>query len=200
MNRLVIIANRFNKIIILRRLFIVLSFFLTVSCFNKTSNFIIYKEAPFKNGEKMCVKIDGMYLGKYDSYFFYSNGLVKRVFIDSSYISNYNWNSNKIIKGSRRFDDFEENWGHYKCDGRQITMQIFNKNNQEFYTRQIIEMKIKVIDDNTFSLDSSKMKADKYFMKEDRILNFYKTNNKPDSTRIWFINKRWYKENVYYNR
>jgi hypothetical protein len=122
------------------------------------------------------------------------------VFIDSSYISNYNWNSNKTIKGSGRFDDFEENWGHYKCDGKDLTMQIFNNHNQEFYTRQIITEKIRIINDSTLSLYSSKWKSEENFMKEERILNFYKTNNKPDRTRIWFINKRWYKENVYYNK
>lgn len=198
MNRLVIIGNRFNKIIILRRLFIVLSFFLTVSCFNKTSNFIIYKEPPFKNGEKMCVKIDGMYLGKYDSYFFYSNGLVKIVFIDSSEVSKHDWT--KKNKASSRLDKHDEYWGHYICDGNDLMLQIFNKHNQEFYKRQIITKKIRVINDSTLSLYSSKWKTDINLMKEERILNFYKTNNKPDSTRIWFINKRWYKENVYFNR
>lgn len=44
------------------------------------------------------------------------------------------------------------------------------------------------------------MKTDINSMKEERILTFYKTNNKPDTTRIWFNNKRWYKENVYYNK
>ena len=188
---------------IFRKLILILIFFLTIGCFvrlNKTSTFTIYKDSPIKNSEKICVRIDGIYISSYDSFFFYSNGLVKRVFIDSSHISNYNWNSKKTFKESGKFDDFEENWGHYKCDGKDITMQIFNKHNQEFYTRQIITEKIRIINDNTLSLYSSKWKSEENFMKEERILNFYKTNNKPDSTRIWFINKRWYKENVYYNK
>jgi len=203
MNRLVIIRNRFNKVIILRTFVIILLFFLTFGCvarLNKTSTFTIYKEPPIKNGEKICVRIDGAYVSSYDSYFFYSNGLVKMVFINSSYISNYNWNSKQKIKEPGRFDDYKEFWGHYKCYGNGITMQIFNYHHQEFYKRQIIEKKIKIIKDSTLSLYSSTWKSEENLMKEERVLNFYKITSKPDSTRVWFINKDWYKENVYYNK
>jgi hypothetical protein len=181
---------------------------LFVGCVSNRDGFSIYKKPPFTDVSNICIKTNGAYVRDYGSLFFYNNGLVKRVLIDSSEVSSYDWSSTKIKKESTRYDDNDEFWGHYICDGNELRLQIFNKHNQEMVKRRVYENKIRINKDSTLSIYSSVWLSGLYkdyinnddTISEPDVFRFYKTKNKPDSTKAWFINKKWYKNNLYLNQ
>lgn len=96
--------------------------------------------------------------------------------------------------------NLKEQWGCYAIQSDTIIIQVFNRNNMEFFKRQVNEFWGVIISDTSFLLLSGYNYLDKYqfqFLVEPVTYQFYPTQLKPDSTKAWFNNKRWYKNNLH---
>ncbi len=93
----------------------------------------------------------------------------------------------------------KENWGDYAVKENEIILQNFNRNNEEVCKRSVFEEKGRILNDSTIEIYSEYS----YWWKDKSptlyapcVLNFYKTDTKPDSTIAWFVNKNWYKNEL----
>ena len=169
-----------------------------------TKNFTTYKEPILHNNEKILLRTDGIYISENGraSFFLFNNGKVKihSPFFDT--LQGELWTPpQKVLEEMQ--DDWEfkqkERWGDYFIKGNEITIQRFNRNNEEVCKRSVFEEKGRILNDSTIEIYSEYS----YWWKDKLpalytpcILNFYKTDIKPDSTIAWFINKNWYKKEL----
>lgn len=171
---------------------------------NCTKYFTIYKKPVVNNNEGKSLRTDGIYISKNGlaSFFLYDNGKVKihRPFFDTMPVSLWR-NPQKILDKMQEDWEFKrkENWGDYTIQGNEIILQNFNLNNQEACKRSVFEEKGRILNDSTIEIYSDYS----YWWKDKQpilyipcVLNFYKTETKPDSTIAWFINKSWYKNGL----
>ncbi len=96
----------------------------------------------------------------------------------------------------------KEWWGDYVIANNTITIQDFNRTNQELYKRKVFVAQGKAINDSTIDVNLDYCpKGNLVFMKGgSTILRFYPLSPKPDSTKAWFNNKKWYKTNLHSSR
>lgn len=130
--------------------------------------------------------------------FFYENGLVKTVSL------NQLKNVNSKLSLNMKYD-FKEFWGHYSIRNNAITIQIFNKHNEEIFKRWILETKANILNDSTIVIYNHKSYwsnvSKENIVEPDKItLSLKKIDKKPDSSYAWFLNKRWYQKNVHESR
>lgn len=182
-----------------------------ISCsspINCTKYFNVYKAPVINNSEKILLRTNGIYISENGgaSFFLYNNGKVKifSPFFDT--LRTDLWKTpNKII--SEMQNDWEykqkERWGDYSIKGNEIVIQRFNRNNEELCKRSVFEEKGRILNDSTIEIYSEYS----YWWKDKLptlytpcILNFYKTDTKPDSTIAWFVNKKWYKNELNVDR
>ncbi len=183
-------------------------FLLLISCnvilINKINDFNIYKLPISSNDNINQLKTSGVYTSKNEEtfyYFFYKNGLVKYMSRNSMV------EFNGVLRLNFEFD-LKENWGHYKIENEMITIQRFNRHRQEIYKRWIIEERGKILNDSTIQIEEiqSNWRANQSEEESERslktpiILKFNVVDRKPDSTNIWFYNKKWYQENLHKSR
>ncbi len=179
----------------------------SISCsspINCTKNFITYKEPISHNNEKISLRTDGIYISENGraSFFLYNNGRVKihSPFFDT--LQQELWATpQKVVKEMQNDWEFKqkERWGDYSIKGNEITIQRFNRNNEEVCKRSVFEEKGRILNDSTIEIYSEYS----YWWKDKLpalytpcILKFYKTDIKSDSTIAWFINKNWYKKEL----
>ena len=185
---------------------IVVSFNL-ISCFspiNCTKYFTVYKEPIVINNKGISLRTDGIYLSKNGraSLFLFDNGRVKifSPFFDTLKVELWK-NPQKIIAEMQSDWEYKqkERWGDYAINGNEIIIQRFNFKSEELCKRSVFEEKVRILNDSTIEIYSeySYWWKDKHpALSTPCVLNFYKTDIKPDSTIAWFINKNWYKKEL----
>lgn len=171
---------------------------------NCTKHFTAYKEPVINSNEKILLRTDGIYISDNGSasFFLYNNGKVKiySPFFDT--LRTELWKTPQKIIAEMQ-DDWEfkqkERWGDYSIKGNEIIIQRFNRNNEEICKRTVFEEKGRILNDSTIEIYSEysywwrgKLPA----LYTPCVLNFYKTDAKPDSTIAWFENKSWYKNEL----
>lgn len=186
----------------MKRIILFLLLFMFISCglvLNRTKNFIIHKERIFEN--ELPFKIDGVFLSDERAILFYENGLCKTfyhnihgVFLDSS-------NDQKTKRLITQNFDGKESFGCFSIKRDTIYIQDFSVNNQSFYHRWVDNKKIAIKNDSTLVFISDYDTYLNYESITDPIeLKFYPLLKKPDSTKAWFYNKRWYNDKLHTSR
>jgi hypothetical protein len=163
------------------------------------SHFTVYKQVVFEEKLSKQILFDGVYIQELGDlkkgFYFYSDGSVKLIYFNKSFYKDL---LNETIDTNSYKYSWKERWGHYRIQKDTIKIQIFNYNTQFFpYKRWIMEYNGIVLTDTTvkmFSLFSYLKK--KQFNNNPMIYSFKQTNVKPDSTKAWFKNKKWYLENL----
>jgi len=178
---------------------LIISLFSCVILPNLKKDFYTYKLPIIQYGNEIPIKINGVYVQKSthfnDAFYFYSNGSVK----SSSFLSDFWQNPGDKVKEIQNFYIYnsKEHWGHYLIQEDTLIIQLFSRNNQEFFKRQVIEYKGVIQSDTSFVIISGYHYLDKHqFINQPITYLFYPTNIKPDSTKAWFNNKKWYKKNL----
>ena len=166
-------------------------------------HFNTYKSPVLQEGDKLPFKTNGVYVEKNshfnEVFYFYTNGLVKNSGLHSDF-----WDNPKEI--AKKVEDIyifssKEFWGDYTIKDDTIYIQIFNHNTQFLYKRWIFEWKGVIKNDTTIEMFSEYSYFGKdQFIHKPVIYGFYPTEIKPDSTKAWFNNKKWFKENLHESR
>lgn len=176
-----------------------------VSCFvlpNSKKGFDVYKKEITQEANVFKINTNGVYLPVNQivvPFFFFENGSVEwygwaddfrlKPTIDSDF------NKFHRIYSSRNF------WGHFRIHNDTIIIQAFSRNNQEFFKRYVVEFKGVIKSDTSFVLLSGYNYHDKrQFIDKPITYQFYPTALKPDSTKAWFNNKRWFKKGLHESR
>ena len=193
-----------NKLFNAVLLTILIIFIRCNSPINCTKYFTAHKEAIMSSNQKLLLRTDGIYISKNGraALFLFNNGKVKiyRYFFDTLRMEL--WVPPKKIIAEMQ-NDWEykqkERWGDFFIKGNEIIIQRFNRNNEEICKRSVFEEKGRILNDSTIEIYSEYS----YWWKDKHpvlyapcVLNFYKTDAKPDSTIAWFINKKWYKNEL----
>jgi hypothetical protein len=153
------------------------------------------------------LKTNGLYIsdnGK-AAFYLYKNGKVKILGPSFSLVDKKFWvGPNKVIRERENmlYANSKEWWGDYVIAYNTITIQWFNRTNQELYKREVFVAQGKVINDSTIDINLDYCpKGNLVFMKGGScILRFYSLSPKPDSTKAWFNNKKWYKTKLHSSR
>ena len=178
---------------------------LTSCLFNLTKDFYVYKLPVVEQEKEIPLKLDGVYLCNQ------KHGSVFYLFADGS-CKWAGWGAYccpltgepvpiENIEQGWPFSSRQAHWGHYAIIGDSIIIQDFTKNNQEIVNHWIIEFKGKILNDTTFELYTWYS----YWGKDSlefgtQIYNYYPTEIKPDSSDIWFNNKKWFKKGLHESR
>lgn len=185
-----------------------LSFFLT-SCLIPISNkrfFSIYSAPIFEGSNGYRLKYNGIYVSINDSdgFVFFTKGKVK-------WFSGY-WSNAKVfwsnqdsawynIYASQFSYNKQEKWGEYMIINDSFFAEEFNFNKTNFVVRDVFRQKGVIINDTTLVLSTWYSVSDNFeFLNGIDTFRFYRTHLKPDSTKIWYQNKRWYKKDVHESR
>jgi hypothetical protein len=166
-------------------------------------------------GNKPSIKTSGVYLGvdNGNAIYFYNNGLVK-VYKDPAYKESY-WVNPEIV--SKSINDFfvtysgytGEWWGNYEIVNDSIYIQKFRRIFQNNIKRYIIESVGTIENDSIIQIHYDISHWPIKYQTEHKLktvfnpietYRFYPTNLKPDSTTAWFLNKKWYIENLHPSR
>ncbi len=171
---------------------------------NCTKYFTAYKEPIISSNQKLLLRTDGIYISENGraALFLFNNGKVKiyRYFFDTLRMELW-VPPKKIITEMQNDWEYKqkERWGDFFINGNEIIIQHFNHISQEVCKRSVFEEKGRILNDSTIEIYSKYS----YWWKDKLsplytpcVLNFYKTDAKPDSTIAWFINKNWYKNEL----
>lgn len=171
---------------------------------NCTKYFTAYKEPIINNNQKLLLRTDGIYISKNGraALFLFNDGKVKvySPFFDTMRVELWA-PPEKVLAEMQNSWEYKqkERWGDFFIKGNEIIIQRFNRNNEEICKRSVFEEKGRILNDSTIEIYSEYS----YWWKDKHpvlyapcVLNFYKTNAKPDSTIAWFINKNWYKNEL----
>lgn len=194
----------------LKILFIVCLILLFFSCGIgpiKWEGFTNYR-TPVSN-DKSPLKVDGVYVeitnvlpkrvDFRDAYYIYSNGKC----LPYSFNKNF-WNNPKkeLLEESKYLKNLEyiNTFGEYKITNDTINFQVFGSNNNEIFSKWIIEEKAIITSDTTFTIVSWYSYLGDDFLKEERKFQLFRTKIKPDSSNFFYKNKKWYLKKVHNSR
>ena len=163
----------------------------------RKQGFTVYKKPIItQEASKIPIQYDGFYFADNypDGIIFYKNGLCKWITEDSSEVeSNLRSAPEKGFAGRLGSKEW---WGCYKIAGDTILVQDFNNHNTDFYKRWVGEKWFLVENNTKIRMFRYKIDYQKYDSQENRIYSFIPTSIKPDSSRAWFLNKKWYQKNL----
>jgi hypothetical protein len=167
--------------------------------------FNIFKEPIITNKSNYTIKTDGIYVSQNSSgsMAFYTNGIMKTIASNYPEGKDFWKNPETGFADLKAFWNYnsKETWGNYTINGDSIKMQNFGWNGMEFCSRSVYEMVGKILNDSTIILYSDYSFWFKYdLINKPNIFGFYLTNKKPDSSKAWFNNRRWYKKNIHESR
>jgi hypothetical protein len=194
----------------LKILFIVCLTFLFFSCGIgpvKWEGFTNYK-FPICD-DKLPIKIDGIYVEVKDTlsknigirnvFFLYENGKCYNYSINRDF-----WmNPNKVLLNSKKTLsnlNYHKDLGEYKIVNDTINFQTFGENNNEVYSKWIVEDKAIITSDTTFTIVSWYSYLGDDFLKEERKFQLFRTKIKPDSSNFFYKKKKWYLKKVHNSR
>ena len=158
-------------------------------------------EKPITNSKSIRIKTNGVYVsisnkdGK-RGFYLYKNGLYH-----SEYFGDNFWNSpQKALSKRKPYYNLSKNFGQFQIYDDTINIQNFYSNNNEFFRKQLIHYRGLILNDSTIKILSWFGNDNVEILTEPMIYRFYKSSDKPDSTKAWFLNKKWYQKNVHESR
>jgi hypothetical protein len=196
------------KLTHLFRFVIILVFLELCSCtfiFNDKSNFTLFKEPVIKNFDGIPLKTNGIYISEDGggALFLYQNGQVKLLKPFFSQARKGIWlDPLDVLKGINLYWNFntKEFWGSFIINDNEIIFQNFNENNI-LKERYLFEQRGRILNDSTIVIFSDYVyNTGDSLLNTECLLKFYPTSIKPDSTNIWFVNKKWYRKNLHESR
>lgn len=208
---------------------VMLMLLIFTSCYNVHKQFYIHKTPVNIERQKQELKTNGVYLISENNnnrlplfIFLYTNG--------QALISNYTYiENNKILwsEESSLFQELKNNynensivrdkWGAYRLINDSLIIQYFYNNGAHqtgLMNRNTIDLYGRVGNKNNLIISEekctwwNKLYNSKKYDVNDSILTykipasykFYPTDFKPDSSKAWFLNKRWYKKGLHESR
>lgn len=153
------------------------------------------------------LKTNGLYIsdnGK-AAFYLYKNGKVKILVPSFNSTDKKYWVSPNYVISEREnmlYAYSKEWWGDYVIANNTITIQWFNRHYQEICKRRTFVAQGKIINDSTIDINLDyRVKVKRIYMEGGScILRFYPLSPKPDSTKAWFNNKKWYKTKLHTSR
>jgi hypothetical protein len=179
------------------------SLFSCVSLGTLKKDFYTFKEPLLIYDTAFPIRINGVYLPKNEL-----NGYPFFFFKDGS-ITWYTWgidfrqNCYDALEKSPFLESSisKEYWGHYTIKNDTIVIQVFNRVGDFIYKRWIFEFTGLIQNDSSFILVSEYSYFTKDQFIEKPIPYYYcPTKIKPDSTKAWFNDKQWFRENLHESR
>ncbi len=196
--------------LIIKCVLLVLFFTIVISCgigpikqtgFNNYKKPIIVNTTQKINTNGVFVYSDSLkgLKNRRKSYTINKNGTYGIIYFNESF---WDHPEKSITEKIDHYQNFKfRNLGHYHISNDTIIFQYFGQNNNEFYSRWVIEDKGKIIDENTIQIFSSYSYLRKdTLLQKSYTIKFYKTNFKLDSTNAWYKNKKWYKNSLHGSR
>lgn len=187
-----------------KRIILVVFVSILTSCsspFNCKKRFQIFKEPIITGAADFKIQLNGIYVSKNGagSMVFYADGSYKTIYSNDPDGQLFWKNPDSVFKTLSQSWNYKskETWGHYLIKNDSITIQSFGRANDQLCKRSVYEKVGEVINDSTISIYSNYS----YWFKselldEPNIFGFYPTNHKPDSTKAWFNNRRWFIRNL----
>ena len=169
---------------------------------NRKRDFKIYKLPILIKNNNIPIKVNGVYIpekGYGHPFFFFKDGSI----VWKGWASDFRQNRIRDMKDTQfhKIYSSKEYWGHYSISYDTIFIQAFNRNSEYLYKRWIFEFIAVIQNDTSFLLLSEFSYQGKYqFIDQPIQYHFYHTDIKPDSTKAWFNNKKWFKENLHESR
>jgi hypothetical protein len=160
---------------------------------------------PIINGKANSqIQLNGIYvsLNSRGSMIFYSDGSCKNNAADPE--GDVFWdNPDSVFKCYYEDWDFllKEVWGHYSIHKDSIKIQSFGHANDQLCKRSVYETVGEILNDSTLVIYSDYsywFKSE--LLEEPNIYGFYPTTIKPDSTKAWFNNRRWFNKYLHESR
>ncbi len=163
---------------------------------NCHSRFVVYQEPVYESAASAQIRSDGIYASEQTSevLYFQPDGLAKAYpycIPDSGFWANP---SQTISAIKSRYESYaKEDWGAYYVMGDSLRMQRFNYHQTEVCKRSVFDYRGVVLNDTTFVITSRIA----YWFADTAttgrfVYRFYRTDFKPDDSKIWFEKKRWY--------
>jgi len=167
-------------------------------------HFNVYKDPFTESVAEIPLRTNGVYVSTNlsGSFFLFDNGYSKTVSsIEPDGNSFWKNPESEINDLQLILNSFErEVWGQYKISNDTIVIQTFGLNDQ-MCRRSVYETIGVILNDSTIKVFSDySYWFDAEFIEEPNIYRLYETEHKPDSTKAWFNNKRWYKRNLHESR
>ena len=163
---------------------------------NCHKRFTTYRYPIQGPSDKNQLRANGFYYSteEHDAFFLTPSGLIKMVpfriplkasKVDSSGVL-------EDIIGWSRFTG-KNYWGEYRINNDSIQLQWFNYHQTEVCKRSVFDDRGIVLNDTTFVITSRiAYWFDDTATTGQFVYRFYRTDFKPDDSRIWFEKKRWY--------
>lgn len=163
---------------------------------NCHKRFTVYRDAVHDSTALTLLHSDGIYASEdtREVLFFKMNGLVKVYpfcIPDSGFWHNP---AHTIATIQSRYEPYaKDDWGAYSIVGDSLKIQSFNYHQTEVCKRSVFDYRGVVLNDTTFVITSRIA----YWFADTAttgqfVYRFYRTDFKPDDSRIWFEKKRWY--------
>ncbi|TCN52473.1 hypothetical protein D0809_00050 [Flavobacterium circumlabens] len=156
------------------------------------------------NGVYVVDSVNG-YINSKECYYLYNNGLCLPNSQDKNFWKNPKYyldeEYNRMVKYQEKYKIKPDVFGQYSISNDTICFQVFGANNNEFFRRWVIEDKGIIVNDSTIKLFSSYSYLRKIeLLDKPKTLLFYKMEIKPDSTKLFYKNKKWYKKGLHKSR
>jgi len=174
---------------------------------NCKRHFTVFEHPIAENNAPVSLKKRGIYISETGNaaFFLYENGKVKiHLGALESYPQKHMRTPEKVLSEMLTEPDFnsKEFWGDYGSSGNKIRIQVFARNNEYLCKRFIYDNAGQEINDSTIEIYFSYSAIGKDTMLNGQTcrLKFYSTKTKPDSTRAWFNNRKWYRRKLHESR
>jgi len=194
--------NKFCKVVIV---IILIQLYSCKYIYNDTRSFNVYKKPISQSQNIISLKTNGVYISEDGggALFLYQNGQVKLLKPFFSQARKGIWlDPLDVLKGINLYWNFntKEFWGSFIINDNEIIFQNFNENNI-LKERYLFEQRGRILNDSTIVIFSDYVyNTDDSLLNTECLLKFYPTSIKPDSTNIWFVNKKWYRKNLHESR
>jgi len=194
--------NKFCKVVIV---IILIQLYSCKYIYNDTRNFNVYKKPISQSQNIISLKTNGVYISEDGggALFLYQNGQVKLLKPFFSQARKGIWlDPLDVLKGINLYWNFntKEFWGSFIINDNEIIFQNFNENNI-LKERYLFEQRGRILNDSTIVIFSDYVyNTGDSLLNTECLLKFYPTSIKPDSTNIWFVNKKWYRKNLHESR
>jgi hypothetical protein len=167
----------------------------------RKKDFELFRE-PIPELIENKVRFDGVYISENDwmMLYLYSNGTCKYMGYDSCFVqtpSHQELKSQTLIK-----EKDKERWGEYMIINDTLIVQSFNRHYFEKYKRWSSEKMFLIGNRDSILLVewSSNYPEKNYKERFQMKFIFQQTALKPDSSKAWYLDRKWYTDGVHASR
>jgi hypothetical protein len=197
---------------------VILMVALVTSCVSIHRHFTLYKEKPFLSKNDI-IDLSGVFIGKVEKlknhysvmYLYHDGSMIINTYVLKTVRGEEFWNNvpQYLAKELNQLQAVPPNWnrltGHFIIRGDSIHIEYFITQDQYWLKRNSIENFGILKNDSLIVLVSKKCEwcHKSYYQGGSEFLDgpydppkvyqFYYASYKPDSSKIWFKRKRWYK-------